>query len=95
LIFSDNESKLEKYTLQVLKKLKDNNFFLNLNKCTFNVTEVEYLGMIVSENRIKMDPMKLSGIADWPISTTVKQVRSFLGFENFYQQFIGHYTTLA
>jgi hypothetical protein len=74
LIFSDDESKLEKYTLQVLKKLRDNDLFLNLNICTFNMTEVNYLRMTVSENRIKMDPVKLSGIADWPIPTTVKQV---------------------
>ena len=44
---------------------------------------------------MKMDPVKLSGIADWPIPTTVKQVQSFLGFGNFYRRFIGHYATVA
>ena len=42
-----------------------------------------------------MDPIKLAGIREWPTLTTVKQVRSFLGFGNFYQKFISHYSDLA
>ena len=42
-----------------------------------------------------MDPIKLVGIWEWPIPTTVKQVRSFLGFRNFYRKFIAHYSNIA
>jgi RNase H-like domain found in reverse transcriptase len=42
-----------------------------------------------------MDSVKLGGIRDWPTPATVKQVRSFLGFGNFYQKFISHYSDLA
>ncbi len=48
--------------------------------------------MIVKEGEISMDPAKLKGIRDWPIPKTVKQVRSFLGFGNFYRKFIRHYS---
>jgi len=51
--------------------------------------------MIISEDQIKMDPAKLKGIKDWPSPMTVKQVRSFLGFGNFYRKFIGHYADIA
>jgi len=78
-----------------LKKLQDNDLFVNLDKCTFEVKEVDYLGMIISENQIKMDLAKLEGIRDWPTPTTVKQVRSFLGFGNFYRKFIGHYADIT
>ena len=44
--------------------------------------------MIIEEGQISMDPGKLNGIRDWPAPTTVKQVQGFLGFGNFYQQFI-------
>ena len=44
--------------------------------------------MIIEENRISMDAGKLKGIRDWPTPTTVKEVRGFLGFGNFYRQFI-------
>jgi len=77
-----------------LKKLQDNNLFVNLDKCTFEARGVDYLGIIISKNQIKMNLAKLEGIRDWPTPTTVKQIRSFLGFGNFYRKFIGHYADI-
>ena len=51
--------------------------------------------MVIKENQIKMEKTKLEGIIDWPTPTTVMQVRSFLGFGNFYRKFIGHYANIA
>ena len=56
---------------------------------------VDYLGMVIEEGKISMDSGKLKGIQDWPTPTTVKQVRAFLGFGSFYQQFIWHFSELA
>jgi len=96
LIFLKEKEDLQKLTLEVLKKLQDNDLFVNLDKCTFEAKEeVDYPGTIVSENQIKIDPAKLEGIRDWLTPTTVKQVRSFLGFRNFYRKFIGHYADIA
>jgi hypothetical protein len=55
----------------------------------------KYLGMIIEEGKISMDTVKLGGIRDWPVPTTLKQTQSFLGFGNFYQKFISHYSKLA
>jgi len=74
LIFSKRKEELQKLTLQVLKKLQENDLFANLDKCTFEATEVDYLEMIICENQIKMDPAKVEGIKNWPSLTTVKQV---------------------
>jgi RNase H-like domain found in reverse transcriptase len=51
--------------------------------------------MIIEQERIVMNSVKLGGIRDWPTPTTVKQVQSFLEFGNFYQKFISHYSDLA
>jgi len=67
---------------------------VNLDKCSFEVKEVDYLGMIISKNQIKMDLAKLKGIRDWLTPITVKQVQSFLEFGNFYRKFIGHYADI-
>ena len=42
-----------------------------------------------------MDPIKLAGIRDWPSPTTVKQIRSFLGFGNYYRRFISGFAKIA
>ena len=79
----------------VLEKLWENDLFLKAKKCKFYKMKIEYLGMIIKEGRISMDPVKLGGIRDWPTPTTVKQIQSFLGFGNFYRKFISHYSNLA
>ncbi|GLB38887.1 putative retrotransposable element tf2 155 kda protein type 1-like [Lyophyllum shimeji] len=95
LIFSTDLEEHRRRTLRVLQRLKENDLFLKLEKCTFEATEIEYLGMIVSHDHIAMDPTKVAGIKDWPTPTNVKGVRSFLGFGNFYRKFISHYSDLA
>lgn len=95
LIFAATLEQLRAKTLRVLQVLKDNDLFLKPEKCTFEVQQVEFLGMIVTPNEIHMDPTKLSGIKDWPIPTTIKQLRSFLGFCNFYRRFIPKYSDIT
>lgn len=95
IIFSDNLDNQCKWTKLVLQRLQENNLFLKLEKCCFKATEVEYLGIIVSHNKLAMDSAKLAGIWDWPVPTNMKQVKSFLGFGNFYWWFISHYADIA
>jgi RNase H-like domain found in reverse transcriptase len=51
--------------------------------------------MIIKAGKISMDAVKLGGIRNWPVPTMLKQTQSFLGFGNFYQKFISHYSELA
>ena len=53
-------------------------------KCMFHTTEVDFLGMIVGCDRIKMDQEKVKAILEWPEPKIVKGVRSFLRLINFY-----------
>jgi hypothetical protein len=94
-LFAPEEPTLTKNTKKVLARLRENNLFLKPTKCEFNKTKVEYLGMVIEEGKMSMDPGKLKGIKDWPAPTTVKQTRGFLGFGNFYQRFIKGFLNLA
>jgi len=78
-----------------LTKLQRHDLFLKPEKCRFHQKEVEYLGVIIGQGSIKMDPVKVKGIAHWPTLMTVKDVRSFLGFCNFYHAFIPHFSNVA
>src|SRR3954471_12558367 len=80
---------------EVLRVLKDNQLFLKAEKCTFEALEVEYLGLLVSEGQVRMDPIKVKGVADWPKPKNKKDIQSFLGFANFYQRFIKGYSEMA
>jgi hypothetical protein len=85
----------ERYCHTVFLKLEQLDLFLKPEKCFFSQPEVEYLGMIVSNGQVKMDPVKVQGIADWQRPTTVKEVHSFLGFCNFYHTFIWGFSHIA
>ena len=57
--------------------------------------QIEYLGLVVSENRVVMDPIKVAGVREWLTSTSRMDVQAFLGFANFYQRFICDFLGLA
>jgi Reverse transcriptase (RNA-dependent DNA polymerase) len=94
-IFADTKEELERITKLVLETLREHDLFLKAKKCEFCQTRIKYLGMIIEEGRISMDAVKLGGIRDWPVPTTLKQTQSFLEFGNFYRKFISHYSKLA
>ena len=94
-LFAKDKPTLMENTKKVIKWLQDNSLFLKLMKCEFNKTKVEYLGMIIEEGNISMDPGKLAGIKDWPAPTTVKQTQKFLEFGNFYWWFIQSFSQIA
>ena len=56
---------------------------------------MEYLGIIIGQGLVQMDPTKLSTIKDWHPPSSIKGVRSFLGFANFYQKFIPNYSNIV
>ena len=84
LIYSKDPQTHQERTHQIIQCLKDNDLYAKWEKSYFDITEVEFLGMIIHPKQIAMDPAKLKGIAEWPAPTTIKQVQSFLGFGNFY-----------
>ena len=58
-------------------------------------TSVEYLGVVISQDSVMMDPAKVAGASEWPTPTTKKEVQSFLGFVNFYRRFIEGFFHIA
>ena len=92
---SDNQEEHDRVVLEVLRWLEANDLFVKPEKCHFQVKEVDFLGMIMSCDGIKMDPSKISAILKWPDLTNVKQVRAFLGLGNFYRHFIKDYVIIA
>jgi hypothetical protein len=88
LIFTKDLEEHRRVTHWVLGRLAEHQLYLRPEKCEFEKTRIEYLGLIISENQVEMDPVKVAGVADWPEPCNKREVQSFLGFANFYRRFI-------
>jgi hypothetical protein len=73
---------------EVLQTLQQHKLCVNLEKCTFGMTLVKYLGYIIDEWGVQVDPAKIQVIQYWPSQTTLIDLHSFLGLANFYRRFV-------
>lgn len=81
---------------KVFSKLTEAGLQLDIGKCEFEVYRTKYLGYIIETGKgISMDPEKVKAIAEWEAPRTVKGVRGFLGFANFYRTFIRDYSEVV
>jgi hypothetical protein len=95
LIFSQSLHQHRWDVREVLRRLEAHDLHLCPEKCDFEQTEVEYLGMIISQGAVRMDPAKVKAVADWPTPRNLRDVRSFVGFANFYQRFIKDFSKIV
>ena len=95
LIFSPDEETHVRHVHQVLQRLLTHQLFVKAEKCEFHVSSVAFLGFIVSQDHIQMDPTKVSAVAEWSTPTSRKKLQQFLGFANFYRRFIRNFSTIA
>jgi len=95
LIYSKNVEEHEEHVKLVLQKLRDAGLYAKAEKCVFHQPQVEFLGYIISNEGLSMDPKKIEAITNWLTPRTVRDVQCFLGFANFYRIFIQNYSQIA
>ncbi len=95
LVFAQTRTELQAITRRVLERLRRHKLYLKAEKCEFEREQVEYLGLIISHDRVVMDPAKVAAVTEWPRLRDRKEVQSFLGFVNFYRRFIERFSHIA
>src|ERR1700678_4755477 len=73
LIFTKTLEEHREVTHKVLDLLRLHNLFLKPEKCEFERTTIEYLGVVISQDSVMMDPAKVAGVSEWPTPTTKKE----------------------
>jgi hypothetical protein len=95
LIFTKDLESHREIVAKVLQILQDNDLYLKPEKCTWEADKVEYLGLIVSEGTVEMDPVKVAAVKEWPTPRSKVEVQTFLGFVNFYRRFLREFGSIA
>ena len=88
LVYYKDAQKHEHHLRIVLQTLRENHLFAKLSKCDFWLKEVSFLGHIVSDEGIRVDPVKIEAIMNWKPPRNVTDVKSFLGLAGYYRRFV-------
>jgi hypothetical protein len=83
LVYSKLEEEHEQHLRLVLQVLRGHQMFAKLRKCSFYQRHIHYLGHIILEERITMDPKKVEAIKEWPVPSNVEKFRSFIGLAGY------------
>ena len=95
LVFAKTKEECQEQTKHVLERMQKEDLHLQLAKCAFNQIKVEYLGLVVKNGEVHMDPTKLQAIELWELPKLVKAVWLFIRFCNFYWKFIPNFSILT
>lgn len=95
LIYSKDLETHEDHVKQVLARLRKAGLYAKAEKCEFHQTKTDFLGFVISDKGVSMDPKKIKTITNWPVPSSTHDVQVFLGFANFYRRFITNYSKIA
>ncbi|CAJ2678799.1 unnamed protein product [Trifolium pratense] len=94
-IYSKTWAEHLKHLEEVLKVLQKHKLVANKKKCQFGQNSVDYLGHLITELGVAVDPDKVISVTNWPVPKNVKGVRGFLGLTGYYRKFIKDYGKIA
>ncbi|KAJ0495623.1 putative nucleotidyltransferase, Ribonuclease H [Helianthus annuus] len=95
LIYSKSQADHEKHLRCILELLQREKLYAKFSKCEFWLREVQFLGHVVSERGIQVDPAKVEAVMNWQEPKTPTEIRSFLGLAGYYRRFIENFSRIA
>jgi hypothetical protein len=95
LVYSKNEEENEQHLRIILQQLREHQLYDKFSKCAFWLTEVPFLGHVISAEGIAVDPGKVQEVLGWKVPRSVLQIHSFLGLAGYYRRFIPNFSKIA
>jgi hypothetical protein len=95
LIFSDTMEQHTQHVKEILNRLRNARLYIKLSKCEWHTQRTEYLGYVISPDGVSIDEARVKTIQEWPQPRTVRDIRVFIGFMNYYRRFINGFSKLA
>jgi hypothetical protein len=79
----------------IFELLKKEKLYIKMSKCEFDKSSLVYLGYIVRNDQLNIDPSKVEVIVNWPKINTSTEVKSFLGAVQYWREFIANFSFIA
>ena len=88
LVYYKDAQVHEQHLRIVIENLREKKIYAKLNKCDFWLKNVSFLGHIMLDESIRVDPIKIEAIVNWKPPRNVTEVRSFLRLAGYYRRFV-------
>ena len=95
LVYSWSKEEHNQHLRQVLEALRAEKLYAKFSKCEFGIQKVDFLGHMVSEEGIHVDPSKIKEIEGWETLRTPTEIRKLLGLASYYTRFIQNFSKIA
>ena len=95
LVGTDGKEGHNEIVVEVLKRLEENDLYMKLEKCLWKTNKVNFLEVVMGQEKIEIEENKVAGVLNWPTPRTIKDVRKFLELANYYRWFIKNFVALA
>jgi len=95
LIYPKSKEEHKEHLRIILQVVREHQLYAKLSKCDFYKDKIQYLGHVISKDRIYVDPDKIKAIVKWHVPKDVSDVRSFMGITGYYRKFIEGFSRIA
>ena len=95
LIYSKSEAEQESYLREILEVLRREKLYAKFSKCEFWLQEVRFLGHVICQDGVKVDPSKFEAVMSWEAPRSPSDIKSFLGLAGYYRRFVQIFSKLA
>ena len=95
IIETKKEEKHNKVVEEIIKRLAENNLYIRPEKCKQKIKEIEFLGIVIGLDGVRIEKEKMKGVLDWLTFQEVKDIQKLLRLANYYWQFIKNFIFIA
>ncbi|XP_070034676.1 uncharacterized mitochondrial protein AtMg00860-like [Nicotiana tomentosiformis] len=95
VVYSHSAMEHEQHLRTMLQILREKKLYAKFSKCEFWLESVAFLGHVLSNGGIKLDPKKIEAVQSWPKPSTATEIRSFLCLAGYYYRFVEGFSSIA